>query len=177
MLAGRETDRYNIIRRAGRRNTPMAEEIKQLQALLHEFDGDGTMLLEMEEGGESEQSSLQIKTKTSTRTKADAAHRESTPGSTEAVNDQSNSRKAGTVQLKYGSLIKSIEASSRTTNAALPRSNSTPNSSNDSGENQNVCKNCLRLMFTVVYLIYSKGWVIINTTVIFTVMFIFYSIK
>lgn len=146
----------------------MAEEIKQLQALLHEFDGDGTMLLEMEEGGEEEDTSAR------TQTHSDESKQKEPPSA--------EKQKNRTVKLKYGSLIKTIEASSRNTSSVSSTnpnrsSNSSPHNESSDNDNQTFCRNCLRLMFTVFYLIYSKGWVIINTTFIFIVIYICYSIK
>ena len=144
----------------------MAEEIKQLQALLTEYDSDenGDEIL-MEEGA------LEFESEPD-----ESTHK----ASTAVASDQKQDR---TVKLKYGSLIKTIEASSRassTTNATSSNNNNistrTNNNAGGSGD-QTFCKNCLRLMFTVFYLIYSKGWIIINTTFIFIVIFIFYSIK
>ena len=148
----------------------MAEEIKQLQALLHEFDGDGTMLLEMEEGGE-EQEQEQEQEEVSQQTQQEKH------SSKESKAIDSGVGQNRTVKLKYGSLIKTIEASSRQANAASTAKSSSNAAQTKSNENQNCCRNCLRLMFTIFYLIYSKAWVIINTSLIFIVIFICYSIK
>ena len=139
----------------------MAEEIKQLQALITEFDSD-------EDGSEAlmEEGALEFESDTDESTRNDAP-----------VDKTQNH----TVKLKYGSLIKTIEASSRAASnaAAVSTNNNSATRANTASAtaNQTFCRNCLRLMFTVFYLIYSKGWVIINTTFIFMVIFIFYSIK
>ena len=144
----------------------MSEEIKQLQALLDEVDGD---VAAMEEGN------------TSSGTKRERSDKHT---HTHTHRDEHNHN--GTVKLKYGSLIKTIEASSRasTGHKSAPSVNRSNNantsnltSNGESNENPTFCKNCLRLMFTVLYLIYSKGWIIINTSVVFIVIFICYSIK
>jgi hypothetical protein len=149
----------------------MAEEIKQLQALLDEFDNESVM----EEGGLGDRESSQ---------QSNEAETETGGGPHKNMVDPSPNR---TVKLKYGSLIKTIEASSRTsssqnskpvsTNNTTSNSNSSSSTTDESTENRTFCKNCLRLMFTILYLIYTKAWIIINTTVVFIVIFICYSIK
>lgn len=139
----------------------MAEEIKQLQALLHEYDGS--------EEGAMEEGALEYESDTS----ADEEQQSLSPKHKQHQHLVADEHPDRTVKLKYGSLIKTIEASSRSTDAAY---NSTATSV-DSGESQTLCRNCLRFVFTVLYLIYSKAWVIVNTVFIFTLILILYSIK
>jgi hypothetical protein len=142
----------------------MAEEIKQLQALLNEFDEDGRTVA-MEEGETGVDMSGSVVSPDS------KIHKGTSSEAASASSVESNRNR--TVKLKYGSLIKTIEASSR----AATNSKSTAADSGDTTNNTSFCRNCLRLMFTVFYLIYSKAWVIINTTFIFIVIFICYSIR
>lgn len=143
----------------------MAEEIKQLQALLHELDS----------GDEEAQAGHEISSQNNNKDKIRIQK------SISPDQDQNQSQ-SQTVKLKYGSLIKTIEASSRASSNSrgkISTGNTTTHNIHDvtTSTNTSCCKNCLRLMFTVFYLIYSKAWVIINFVFIFIVIFICYSIK
>ena len=81
------------------------------------------------------------------------------------------------MKLKYGSLIKTIEASNKASASAVKSSRSGAGEDESNKDEKNFCKNCLRLFFAIIYLIYSKCWVIINTSVVFLVIFICYTIK
>jgi hypothetical protein len=175
----------------------MAEEIKQLQALLSEFDGDDTADHTRSATRDSGTNSSGSGSGSGSGTRAGSSS--STRGSGTSSSGTSSAMEEGrghnydhdhnhdhndnhTVKLKYGSLIKTIEASSRSTTTATANSNSSSSTRSSAVGNTHetspsFCRNCLRLMFTVFYLIYSKAWIIFNTVFIFTVIFICYSIK
>ena len=175
----------------------MAEEIKQLQALLSEFDGDDTADHTRSATRDSGTNSSGSGSGSGSGTRAGSSS--STRGSGTSSSGSSSAMEEGrgnnhnhdhnhdhndnhTVKLKYGSLIKTIEASSRSTTTATANSNSSSSTRSSAVGNTHetspsFCRNCLRLMFTVFYLIYSKAWIIFNTVFIFTVIFICYSIK